>query len=58
MPILFSVILVSLDSIQIHQKILFDQIGEDDIQINFRKICKIFRTIKMPSIKDFTKVIG
>ena len=34
MPILFSVILVSLDNIQNHLENPFDQIGEDDIQIN------------------------
>lgn len=40
MPILFSVILVSLDSIQIHLENPFDQIGEDDIQINSEKFVK------------------
>jgi hypothetical protein len=34
MPILFSLILVSLDNIQAHLENPFDQIGEDDIQIN------------------------
>ena len=37
MPILFTVILVSLDSIQEHLENPFDQIGEDDVQINAEK---------------------
>jgi predicted membrane chloride channel (bestrophin family) len=37
MPILFTLILVSLDNIQDHLENPFDQIGEDDIQINAEK---------------------
>ena len=37
MPVLFTVILVSLDNIQQHLENPFDQIGEDDIQINAEK---------------------
>ena len=37
MPVLFSVILVSLDNIQDHLENPFDQIGEDDIRINAEK---------------------
>lgn len=37
MPILFTVILVSLDNIQEHLENPFDQIGEDDIVINAEK---------------------
>ncbi|PIR31891.1 MAG: hypothetical protein COV36_06315 [Alphaproteobacteria bacterium CG11_big_fil_rev_8_21_14_0_20_44_7] len=38
MPVLFSVILVSLDNIQNHLENPFDQIGEDDININAEKL--------------------
>ena len=34
LPVLFSVILVSLDNIQSHLENPFDQIGDDDISIN------------------------
>ncbi|MFC1500385.1 hypothetical protein ACFL6T_05160 [Candidatus Zixiibacteriota bacterium] len=37
MPVLFSVVLVSLDYIQDHLENPFDQIGEDDIKINAEK---------------------
>ncbi|MCG8588176.1 MAG: hypothetical protein MJE66_02715, partial [Proteobacteria bacterium] len=37
MPILFSVILVSLDNIQDHLENPFDQVGEDDVRINAEK---------------------
>ncbi len=37
MPVLFAVILVSLDNIQAHLENPFDQIGEDDIIINAEK---------------------
>lgn len=37
MPVLFSVVLVSLDNIQDHLENPFDQIGEDDITINAEK---------------------
>jgi hypothetical protein len=37
MPVLFSVILVSLDNIQSHLENPFDQIGEDDVTINAEK---------------------
>ncbi|PLX73675.1 MAG: hypothetical protein C0614_12680 [Desulfuromonas sp.] len=37
MPVLFSIILVSLDNIQEHLENPFDQIGEDDIAINAEK---------------------
>ena len=38
MPILFSVILVSLDNIQNHLENPFDQLGEDDVVINAEKL--------------------
>ena len=37
MPILFTVILVSLDNIQEHLENPFDQVGEDDVAINAEK---------------------
>jgi predicted membrane chloride channel (bestrophin family) len=37
MPVLFSVILVSLDNIQDHLENPFDQLGEDDVAINAEK---------------------
>jgi len=37
MPVLFAVILVSLENIQAHLENPFDQIGEDDIIINAEK---------------------
>jgi len=37
MPVLFTLILVSLDNIQEHLENPFDQIGEDDIDINAEK---------------------
>jgi len=37
MPILFSVILVSLDNIQMHLENPFDQVGEDDVEFNVEK---------------------
>jgi len=37
MPVLFTMILVSLDNIQSHLENPFDQIGEDDININAEK---------------------
>jgi predicted membrane chloride channel (bestrophin family) len=37
MPILFSVVLVSLENIQEHLEDPFDQIGEDDVMINVEK---------------------
>jgi hypothetical protein len=40
MPVLFTVILVSLDNIQEHLENPFDQIGEDDIVINAEKFMK------------------
>jgi predicted membrane chloride channel (bestrophin family) len=39
-PILFSVILVSLDNIQDHLENPFDQVGEDDLRINAEKFIK------------------
>jgi len=36
-PVLFAVILVSLDNIQEHLENPFDQIGEDDVSINAEK---------------------
>ncbi len=38
MPILFSVILVSLDNIQEHLENPFDQVGEDDVSINVEQV--------------------
>ena len=38
MPILYSFILVSLDNIQDHLEDPFDEVGEDDIQINIEEI--------------------
>lgn len=40
MPILFSVILVSLDNIQDHLENPFDQIGEDDVTINVEEFLR------------------
>ena len=40
MPILFTVILVSLDNIQEHLENPFDQIGEDDVSINAEKFVR------------------
>jgi hypothetical protein len=37
MPVLFAVILVSLDNIQEHLENPFDQFGEDDVMINVEK---------------------
>jgi len=37
MPVLFTLVLVSLDSIQDHLENPFDQIGEDDVRINAEK---------------------
>ena len=37
LPVLFSVVLVTLDQIQEHLENPFDQIGEDDIIINAEK---------------------
>lgn len=37
MPVLFAIILVSLDNIQEHLENPFDQIGEDDVTINVEK---------------------
>ena len=37
MPVLFTIILCSLDNIQEHLENPFDQIGEDDIMINAEK---------------------
>jgi predicted membrane chloride channel (bestrophin family) len=37
MPVLFAVILVSLDNIQEHLENPFDQVGEDDVSINAEK---------------------
>jgi hypothetical protein len=37
MPVLFTVILVSLDNIQEHLENPFDQVGQDDIVINAEK---------------------
>jgi hypothetical protein len=34
MPVLFSIILVSLDNIQDHLENPFDMVGEDDVVIN------------------------
>ncbi len=36
-PVLFSVILVSLDNIQTHLENPFDQVGEDDVEFNVEK---------------------
>jgi len=37
MPVLFALVLVSLDSIQEHLEYPFDQIGQDDVSINAEK---------------------
>ncbi|MGI9604410.1 MAG: hypothetical protein ACR2QE_21195, partial [Acidimicrobiales bacterium] len=37
MPVLLSVVLVSLDNIQEHLENPFDQVGEDDVMINAEK---------------------
>lgn len=43
MPVLFTVILVSLDNIQEHLENPYDQIGEDDIVINVEKFSERLR---------------
>ena len=40
MPVLFSLVLVSLDNIQDHLENPFDQVGEDDVKINAEKFIK------------------
>lgn len=40
MPVLFSVVLVSLDNIQMHLENPFDQVGEDDVEFNVVKFIK------------------
>lgn len=40
MPVLFTVILVSLDNIQEHLENPFDQVGEDDVYINAEKFMR------------------
>jgi hypothetical protein len=42
-PILFSIVLVSLDSIQDALENPFDQVGEDDILINAEKFVERLR---------------
>ena len=37
MPVLFALVLVSLDNIQEHLENPFDQIGQDDVSINAEK---------------------
>lgn len=44
MPVLFAVILVSLDNIQAHLENPFDQIGQDDVIINAEKFTDRLRT--------------
>ena len=43
MPVLFAVILVSLDNIQSHLENPFDQIGQDDVMINAEKFTERLR---------------
>jgi len=43
MPVLFAVILVSLDNIQNHLENPFDQIGEDDVVINVEQFVERLR---------------
>lgn len=40
MPVLFSIIFVSLSNIQSHLENPFDQIGDDDITINAEKFAQ------------------
>ena len=47
MPVLFTLILVSLDNIQSHLENPFDQIGEDDIIINAEKF------VERPDLGDY-----
>ena len=42
-PLLFALVLVSLDNIQEHLEDPFDQIGEDDIAINAEKFADRLR---------------
>ena len=37
MPVLFALVLVSLDKIQEHLENPFDQVGQDDVMINAEK---------------------
>jgi hypothetical protein len=46
MPVLFAVILVSLDNIQSHLENPFDQIGEDDITINVEKFIESLEDVE------------
>lgn len=43
MPVLFAVILVSLDNIQSHLENPFDQVGQDDVMINAEKFADRLR---------------
>ena len=44
LPVLFTVILVSLDNIQEHLENPFDQVGEDDVVINAEKFVARFES--------------
>ena len=46
MPVLFSVVLVALDKIQVHLENPFDQIGEDDIVINVEKFISRLNSVR------------
>ncbi len=58
MPVLFAVILVSLDNIQGHLENPFDQVGQDDVMINAEKFADRLRsgTIKRASGNRATTV--
>ena len=48
MPVLLSVILVSLDNIQEHLENPFDQVGEDDLMINAEKFVTLLQSDRVP----------
>jgi len=55
MPVLFSLILVSLDNIQAHLENPFDQIGQDDVLINAEKFMDRLQagdTVATPSVEQ------
>lgn len=52
MPVLFALVLVSLDSIQGHLENPFDQIGQDDVMINAEKFVERLKVSSMNPATD------
>ena len=52
MPVLFAIILVGLDNIQDHLEDPFDQIGEDDININVQKFVDMLSAGEKPRLNQ------